>query len=77
MATKTSRLREYGMYIRQKGDGTYNLGWSNSPAQPPILNRPTYDEAYNAFEDIIERWWDINAAESLSKFVEAGEREIW
>ena len=55
------RLKEYGMYIKQKSDGTYNLGWTFSQRRGGIANFPTYDDAYNAFEDIVDRFWEYHA----------------
>jgi hypothetical protein len=67
--SKAARLAEYGMYIKRTADGTYNLGWTHSQKRGGIANYPTYAEAYEAFEDIIETYWDHNV-DDFQYFVE-------
>lgn len=68
--SKTDRLKEYGMYIRRTNDGTYNLGWTFSQRRGGIANFPTYDDAYNAFEEIIDRFWEYKS-EDLMQLAES------
>jgi len=58
--SKAERLKEYGMYIKRTADGTYNLGWTFSRRRGGIANFPTYDDAYNAFEEVIDSFWEFH-----------------
>ena len=69
--SKTERLKEYGMYIRRKSDGTYNLGWTAAQRPGGITNYPTYDEAYDAFEEAVNTYWEHHE-EDFQQYVEAG-----
>ena len=71
MQSKTERLKEYGMYIKRTTEGTYNLGWTFAQRRGGIANYPTYDEAYNAFEDIVNTYWEYHA-EDFQRYVESG-----
>jgi len=64
--SKTGRLKEYGMYIKRTPDGTYNLGWTYSQRRGGIANFPTYDDAYNAFEEVINAYWEYRGEDFLN-----------
>jgi len=68
--TQTQRLKEYGMYIRRTAEGTYNLGWMFAQRRGGIANFPTYDDAYNAFEGIIDAYWEFRT-DDFQEYVEA------
>jgi len=50
---KAQRLKEYGMYIRKNKNGWYNLGWTASQRPGGLASFGTYDEAYDAFEQVV------------------------
>jgi len=68
--SRTNKLKEYGMYIRRTTDDTYNLGWTYSQRRGGIANYPTYDEAYEAFEDAINTFWEYHV-EDFAQRVES------
>lgn len=70
MQSKTERLKEYGMYIKRTSEGTYNLGWTQSQRRGGIANYPTYNDAYNAFEDIVSTYWEYHG-EDFMHYVES------
>jgi len=55
---KHQRLKEYGMYIRKNSRSMYNLGWTDSQRPGGLAEFPTWDDAYNAFEDTVLCFWD-------------------
>lgn len=57
---KAQRLREYGMYIRKTGQGTFNLGWTQSQRPGGIGNFPTWDDAYDTFEEVVNLYWEYD-----------------
>jgi hypothetical protein len=63
--TKTQRLKEYGMYIRINKQGTYNLGFTFSQRPGGVGTFPTYDDAYEAFEHLVELFWEYKGDEFL------------
>ena len=69
--SKAERLKEYGMYIRRTADGTYNLGWTQSQRRGGVANFPTYDEAYNAFEEAVDTFWEYHG-DDFMRYVESG-----
>lgn len=58
--TKAQRLKEYGMYIRRNRAGKYNLGFTDAPRPGGLGEFPTYDDAYDAFEQIVNRFWEFH-----------------
>jgi len=60
MTNKSQRLKEYGMYIRKNRDGTYSLGILHSGRPGGVAAFDSYDDAYSAFEQIIDRFWDYH-----------------
>jgi len=69
MQNKTERLKEYGMYIKRTSEGTYNLGWTQAQRRGGIANYPTYADAYNAFEDIVNTYWEYHG-DDFMRYVE-------
>ena len=59
---KHQRLKEYGMYIRPTGTGTFNLGWSGQSGEGfrVLATFPTWDDAYQAFESLLDEFWEFH-----------------
>jgi len=73
MQSKTERLKEYGMYIRRCQDGTHNLGWTYAQKPDGIANYPTYNDAYDAFEELINTYWEFHG-DNFMEYIEANVR---
>ena len=67
--SRTERLKEYGMYIKRTADGTYNLGWTYAQIRGGVANFPTYDDAYNAFDGLVDSFWEYHG-DDFMRFVE-------
>lgn len=73
---KAQRLKEYGMHIRKNQQGTYNLGVINYRG---VAKFTTYDDAYDAFEQIVDRFWEFhgdnfhNLAQSMLPHIDYAE----
>ena len=69
--SKAERLKEYGMYIRRTVGGTYNLGWTAAQRPGGIANYPTYGEAYDAFEEAVNTFWEYHG-DDFMRYIESG-----
>lgn len=67
---RAQRLKEYGMYIRGNHEGTYNLGWTHAQRRGGFGTFPTYDDAYDAFEQVVDKFWEYHE-ENLQQLAES------
>jgi hypothetical protein len=59
------------MYIRKNKNNWFNLGWTASSRPGGLAAFPTYDEAYDAFEDIVDNYWENVGVDEFQRYVES------